>query len=431
MASGSGAAAGPSGQAPSSAMSSGPVKVFQASSSGGSAKLAAGGSSKQPPSPDILQDLCSRFVLNASSEELSSFERIFFLVEQAHWFYEDQVADNSSHLKSLSLRDHACHALFQHCPSLRPYAQRLPELYKEFTTYKLAVPVMGAMILNKTLDKCLLVRGFKPGSTWGFPRGKINKDEQDAVCAVREVFEETSIHTWGKFQETDYVEVVVGQQRSRLYIVPFIDENTPVNPQTKKEIGEIAWHPVDDLPEASNGKAPNGHRYYMVWPFVRQLKQWIALRKQPSSTTRNRKSKASMPPQPATTQASYVGPAASVHAESLSKGSAKSKPRISTGDPVLDAKLNATATGKSVATAAPVAASAPTVNVVFHDPCAGVASVPAVQEPAAGSVSVLSHMSSTGSSVQATATSVTCASTALRSFRFDKDRILSRLAFPD
>jgi mRNA-decapping enzyme subunit 2 len=35
------------------------------------------------PSADMLQDLCSRFVLNCPAEELQSFDRILFLVEQA------------------------------------------------------------------------------------------------------------------------------------------------------------------------------------------------------------------------------------------------------------------------------------------------------------------------------------------------------------
>jgi len=50
-----------------------------------------------------------------------------------------------------------------------------------------AVPVMGAILLNAAMDKCLLVRGFKEHAAWGFPRGKISKDETDAECAVREV----------------------------------------------------------------------------------------------------------------------------------------------------------------------------------------------------------------------------------------------------
>ena len=38
--------------------------------------------STSPPA-DLLQDLCSRFILNCPAEELQSFERLLFLVEQA------------------------------------------------------------------------------------------------------------------------------------------------------------------------------------------------------------------------------------------------------------------------------------------------------------------------------------------------------------
>lgn len=32
-----------------------------------------------------------------------------------------------------------------------------------------------------------MVRGWKAGASWCFPRGKINKDEPEEECAVREV----------------------------------------------------------------------------------------------------------------------------------------------------------------------------------------------------------------------------------------------------
>ncbi len=49
--------------------------------------------------------VCSQFVLNALEEELQSFERILFYVEQAHWFYEDYTMEQNQHLKSLTLRE--------------------------------------------------------------------------------------------------------------------------------------------------------------------------------------------------------------------------------------------------------------------------------------------------------------------------------------
>ena len=34
--------------------------------------------------------------------------------------------------------------------------------------------------------QCVLVKGWK-GTSWSFPRGKKNKDEEDDACAIREV----------------------------------------------------------------------------------------------------------------------------------------------------------------------------------------------------------------------------------------------------
>jgi mRNA-decapping enzyme subunit 2 len=37
----------------------------------------------------VLEDICSRFLLNCPEEEYDSFERLFFQIEEAHWFYSD------------------------------------------------------------------------------------------------------------------------------------------------------------------------------------------------------------------------------------------------------------------------------------------------------------------------------------------------------
>lgn len=50
-------------------------------------------------------DFYSRFVLNVPEEDLQSFERILFLIEYAHWFYEDNSVEMNPSLKSLSLKE--------------------------------------------------------------------------------------------------------------------------------------------------------------------------------------------------------------------------------------------------------------------------------------------------------------------------------------
>ena len=49
------------------------------------------------------------------------------------------------------------------------------------------IPTMGAILLDPSMEKCLLVRGWSKAAGWGFPKGKISKEEADGACAAREV----------------------------------------------------------------------------------------------------------------------------------------------------------------------------------------------------------------------------------------------------
>eukprot|EP00899_Mesostigma_viride_P012052 jgi/Mesvir1/20848/Mv07939-RA.1 len=223
---------------------------------------------------DILMDLCSRFVLN--TPEQASFDHMLFSVEQAHWFYDDFYREQDPTLASLSLRDFT-ELMFQHCPALRPYQNMIDDIYKSFTTYKTSVPVCGAIIMNREMDKCVLVKGWKGGASWGFPKGKRNKCEEDSDCAAREVREETGFDI-SPLLTSECLNVTMGQKRTCLFLVVGVDEKTAAfSPQTRKEISEVAWHRIDELPSDSNEKrGGNGFKYFMVWPFVRKLKSWIA-----------------------------------------------------------------------------------------------------------------------------------------------------------
>lgn len=133
--------------------------------------------------------------------------------------------------------------------------------------------------------QCLLVKGWKASASWSFPRGKKNKDEEDHTCAVREVLEETGFDFSKFLNLDDYIEVVVGQQRVRLYIVAGVKEDTVFAPLTKKEISEISWHRLDELQPAGNdpiSRGVNGLKLYMVAPFLGPLKTWIS-ENQPST----------------------------------------------------------------------------------------------------------------------------------------------------
>ncbi|KAL6217736.1 hypothetical protein ACLB2K_010953 [Fragaria x ananassa] len=348
------------------------------------------------PPQELLDDLCSRFVLNVPKEDLQSFERILFLVEYAHWFYEDNSVEKNPSLKSFNLKEFTS-LLFNSCDVLKPYVAHIDDIFKDFTSYKVKVPVTGAIILDETYERCILVKGWK-GSSWSFPRGKKNKDEEDHACAIREEGYEADVRTrlkvrtsfrsppsgpgdgapppqktpaaspttfpprrvhsfpvfrrdhpklqtksispetekkrtrrggkvvgdaagvfWGGdapspapedgertdvrtlsrvLEETgfdvtkllnidDYIEVIFGQQRVRLYIVAGVREDTAFAPLTKKEISEIAWHRLDDLQPASNdviSRGITGLKLYMVSPFLASLKSWIFKHQPPNAS---------------------------------------------------------------------------------------------------------------------------------------------------
>ncbi|MBN3284214.1 DCP2 hydrolase, partial [Polyodon spathula] len=77
--------------------------------------------------------------------------------------------------------------LFNHCPFLLPHGEDVQKVLDQWKEYKMGVPTYGAIILDETLENVLLVQGYLAKSGWGFPKGKVNKEEAPHDCAVREV----------------------------------------------------------------------------------------------------------------------------------------------------------------------------------------------------------------------------------------------------
>ena len=233
--------------------------------------------------------MCVRFIINLPPEELESVERICFQVEEAQWFYEDFIRPLDPSLPSLTLRAFSLR-IFQHCPLFSQWdVQHYTTAFAEFLAYKSRVPVRGAIMLNEAMDQVVLVKGWKKGANWSFPRGKINKDEDDLDCAVREVYEETGydIKEAGLVrddQEMKYIEVNMREQNMRLYVFRGVPIDTHFEPKTRKEISKIEWYKLTDLPTAKKSKHQeavseslqmNANKFYMVAPFLVPLKKWI------------------------------------------------------------------------------------------------------------------------------------------------------------
>ncbi|CAH2296215.1 m7 -mRNA hydrolase [Pelobates cultripes] len=231
--------------------------------------------------PDgVLDDLCSRFILHIPSEERDNAIRVCFQIELAHWFYLDFWMQNFPGLPQCGIRDFA-KAVFQHCPFLLPNGEDVQRVLDEWKEYKMGVPTYGAIILDESHENVLLVQGYLAKSGWGFPKGKVNKEEAPHDCAAREVFEETGFDIKDRICNNDYIELKINDQLARLYIIPGVPKDTKFNPKTRREIRNIEWFPIEKLPCHKNdmtpksklGLAPN--KFFMVIPFIRPLRDWL------------------------------------------------------------------------------------------------------------------------------------------------------------
>lgn len=248
---------------------------------------------------DWLDDLCVRFIVNLPHEELQSVERICFQIEEAQWFYEDFIRPLDPRLPSMNLRMFS-QRMFQHCPLFAGFSEdHFLEAFQHFLQYKTRVPVRGAIMLNDDMTHAVLVKGWKKGAKWSFPRGKINKDEPDLECAIREVYEETGydLKDAGLVRpETDMKSIPVNmrEQSMLLYVFRGVPMDTYFEPRTRKEISKIDWYKLSDLPtlkrknqgqQGQQGQQGAGqdqfkdNSFYMVAPFLGPLKAWIKLQR--------------------------------------------------------------------------------------------------------------------------------------------------------
>jgi len=118
-----------------------------------------------------------------------------------------------------------------------------------------------------------MVRGWKSNAGWSFPRGKINSEESEEACAIREVSlgrisfnyshhrrcknrrsrqveEETGFSLAGMVNPKDRITTQISAQTITMFIVKGIDEATVFETQTRKEIGVSSSADVEVMLES-------------------------------------------------------------------------------------------------------------------------------------------------------------------------------------
>ncbi|KAH7956699.1 m7GpppN-mRNA hydrolase [Rhipicephalus sanguineus] len=229
---------------------------------------------------EILDDLCSRFIINIPEEERKDPIRLCFQVELAYWFYLDFYCPENPMYPQCSMREFT-QMIFHHVPSLQEHLPNLDAILNEWKEYKMAVPTFGAIVIDESLEHVLLVQSYWARATWGFPKGKVNEDEEPHICAAREVLEETGYDITPLLSKNEFIERQIHDQVTRLYIIAGVPLNTQFSPRTRKEIRSIEWFAIADLPASKRDQSPlsalglNANAFFMVMPFVKKIRKWI------------------------------------------------------------------------------------------------------------------------------------------------------------
>ncbi|XP_055314962.1 m7GpppN-mRNA hydrolase [Sitodiplosis mosellana] len=233
-------------------------------------------------SADTLDDLASRFIINIPDNDRSNFVRICFQIELAHWFYLDFycTGEENHALVPCGIKQFASH-IFNHIPFLSLHVKSLDNILQEWKQYKMSVPTYGAILMTSDLKHVLLVQSYWAKSSWGFPKGKVNENEDPLHCAIREVYEETGYDIASLAKPDEFIEGVLNYQYTRLYLIRDVPIETVFVPRTRKEIKCCEWFSIEHLPThktdpvSRNHLGINANSFFMIMPFVKRLKKWI------------------------------------------------------------------------------------------------------------------------------------------------------------
>uniref|UniRef100_A0A915L9S5 mRNA-decapping enzyme 2 n=1 Tax=Romanomermis culicivorax TaxID=13658 RepID=A0A915L9S5_ROMCU len=244
-------------------------------------------------SSHILDDVCSRFIINMPKDQLEDPNRICFQLELAYWFYWDNYEEE---LNKCSLKEFI-RIVFNYLPYLKRYSNNVGDIVEKWRSYKALVPTYGAILMDEALESVILVQGDFARASWGFPKGKVNEGEPPHMCAIREVREETGFDISKLLDQNLYFERKINETTVRLYIIQGVDRHFPFKPETKNEIREVRWFRLTDLPDKKNFSNNSGvatplqhqqyyqqqnkilgvpwRRFFGVIPFIEPIKKFI------------------------------------------------------------------------------------------------------------------------------------------------------------
>jgi len=249
---------------------------------------------------------------------------------------DDEKEEKFSYANIVTKNENIIH--YPRFPNLKPFAKKIFEispllsplltsnnnnnnnssfesLWKEFTKYKRKISTYGTILLNKKCTKILLCQDYKSKS-WTVPAGKVNQNEKGIDAAIRETYEETGFDidmnfgltkrdyykeedndgnqnnendenndnkmkcTWSELSEEHslvYIENDGSGKRRTCFICHGIPEKFDFAPVVRKEVADVQWHDIDDLPKKT----------FAVLPFMKGLRKWIRINRKKNNKRSN------------------------------------------------------------------------------------------------------------------------------------------------
>ncbi|KAK2720467.1 m7GpppN-mRNA hydrolase-like [Artemia franciscana] len=225
-------------------------------------------------SNENFNHLLEKYILSLPKEETKNLNKVCNQIQLVNWALYDSPnkEDDSPYMTSLRKLKYKefMHYIFDKVEFLRKDISNIATIYSKWQKYCRLIPTYGCILVNSTYDKVLLVKVFGSKYEWSFPKGKIEENENEVDCAVREVFEETGYRCNMRcFDSNRYIERGKRDGHSRyckLFIIYDVNEETNFKQKSTYEIIDIKWHSISEIFDKINTR-----KYRLVRPYMFKL----------------------------------------------------------------------------------------------------------------------------------------------------------------
>jgi mRNA-decapping enzyme subunit 2 len=196
----------------------------------------------------IISNILQLYIHNLSIDDITNTNKLFFQLQYSYWSYLDNYLPNYSFLPKMKEKEFI-YMLYHKSYLLQQYINNIYNSYIDWTKYIQTIPVYGSIIIDTSKKYILLLEIHKDGKIYfDFPKGKVYKNEDPKLCAIRETLEETGIDISKSINEHLYIETYIGLKYVRLYLIFNVDLTIKFNPQVIGESDGYIWANIKKLP---------------------------------------------------------------------------------------------------------------------------------------------------------------------------------------